>query len=480
LVKAGRPVLVGTTSVETSELLSRMLKLRNIRHNVLNAKLHQREAQIVLEAGIAGTVTIATNMAGRGTDIKLGEGVKEAGGLAIIGTEKHESRRVDRQLRGRSGRQGAPGSSQFYVSLEDDLMRLFGSERIMKLMDRMGLQEGEVIQHSMITSSIERAQRKVEENNFGIRKRLIEYDDVMNSQREVIYRKRRHAIFGERLSIDISNMIYDTCESIVNTHIDTRDYEALQMDLIRHMAIDCPVTPEELTNSKAEVLADKIFEEAQRFYRHKNQMLIERTLPFIRDVYTNQGATINNIVIPFSDGVKSIQAVANLKKAYDTNGRELVTAFERLITAAMIDDAWREHLREMDDLKQSVQNAVYEQKDPLLIYKFESFELFKQMMDRTNKEIVSFLYKAIIPQQNPDQVREAKPLPRQEPKKVMAQKAEAAPSIGGGGNAGMVQGGPPAPPKIQPVRAEVKVGRNDPCPCGSGKKFKNCHGAGQV
>lgn len=478
LVKAGRPVLVGTTSVETSELLSRMLKLRNIRHNVLNAKLHQREAQIVAEAGIAGTVTIATNMAGRGTDIKLGEGVKEAGGLAIIGTEKHESRRVDRQLRGRSGRQGDPGSSQFYVSLEDDLMRLFGSDRIMKLMDRMGLKEGEVIQHSMITSSIERAQRKVEENNFGVRKRLIEYDDVMNSQREVIYKKRRHAIFGERLSIDISNMIYDTCESIVNQHVDTRDYENLKMDLIRVLAIDCPITEAELTGSKPEVLTEKIFAEAQRFYKHKNQMLIERTLPFIRDVFTNQGATIQNIVVPFTDGMKGIQVIANLKKAHETNGRELVTSFERMITSAMIDDAWKEHLREMDDLKQSVQNAVYEQKDPLLIYKFESFELFKQMVDRTNKEIVSFLYKAVIPQQDPNQVREAKPLPRQEPKKVTAQKADVAPAVGGGGQP--VMSGPPAPPKVQPVRVEQKVGRNDPCPCGSGKKFKNCHGVGAI
>ena len=476
LVKAGRPVLVGTTSVETSELLSRMLKLRNIRHNVLNAKLHQREAQIVQEAGTTGTVTIATNMAGRGTDIKLGPGVKEAGGLAIIGTEKHESRRVDRQLRGRAGRQGDPGSSQFYVSLEDDLMRLFGSERIMKLMDRMGLQEGEVIQHSMITNSIERAQRKVEENNFGIRKRLIEYDDVMNSQREVIYRKRRHAIFGERLSIDISNMIYDTCESIVLQHQDTRDFEALKLDLIRMLSIDSPVTADELTNNKPEVLTDKIFNEAQRFYRHKNQVIIERTLPFIHDVFEKQGATIQNIVIPFTDGIKSIQAVANLKKAYDTKGREMITAFERLITAAMIDDAWREHLREMDDLKQSVQNAVYEQKDPLLIYKFESFELFKQMMDRTNKEIVSFLYKAVIPQQDPNQVKEAKPVQRQEPKRVSAQKAEISSSIGGNQSSSA----PLAPPKIQPVRAEHKVGRNDQCPCGSGKKYKNCHGQNAI
>lgn len=476
LVKGGRPVLVGTTSVETSELLSRMLKLRNIKHNVLNAKQHQKEAQIVAEAGLAGTVTIATNMAGRGTDIKLGPGVKEAGGLAIVGTEKHESRRVDRQLRGRAGRQGDPGSSQFYVSLEDDLMRLFGSERIMKLMDRMGIEEGEVIQHSMITSSIERAQRKVEENNFGIRKRLIEYDDVMNSQREVVYTKRRHAIFGERLSIDISNMVYDTCEALVNTHIDTRDYQALQLDLIRVLSIECPVSEEQFKNDKAEATTDKIFQEAQRYYKHKTQMLIERTWPFVEDVYKNQGATIQNIVVPFSDGMKGIQVVANLRKSYESHGKELAVAFERLITAAMIDDAWKEHLREMDDLKTSVQNAVYEQKDPLLIYKFESFELFKQMMDETNREIISFLFKGIIPQQDPNQVKEARPLPKQDMRNVSTNKAETPEAANRPGT----QPGPPAPPKIQPVRAEQKVGRNDPCPCGSGKKFKNCHGAGSI
>ncbi|MBL0258308.1 MAG: preprotein translocase subunit SecA [Bacteroidetes bacterium] len=476
LVKAGRPVLVGTTSVETSELLSRMLKLRGIKHNVLNAKQHQREAQIVAEAGLAGTVTIATNMAGRGTDIKLGPGVKEAGGLAIVGTEKHESRRVDRQLRGRAGRQGDPGSSQFYVSLEDELMRLFGSERIMKLMDRMGIEEGEVIQHSMITSSIERAQRKVEENNFGIRKRLIEYDDVMNAQREVVYTKRRHAIFGERLSIDISNMVYDTCEAIVNQHVETRDFQSLQLDLIRVLSIECPVSEQEFANDKAEVTAEKIFNEAQRYYKHKTQMLIERTWPFIEDVHKNQGATIQNIVVPFSDGLKGIQVVANLKKSYETHGRELAVAFERLITAAMIDDAWKEHLREMDDLKTSVQNAVYEQKDPLLIYKFESFELFKQMMDETNREIISFLFKGIIPQQDPNQVKEARPLPKQDLRNVSTNKAET-PAVA---NRPGTQPGPPAPPKIQPVRAEQKVGRNDPCPCGSGKKFKNCHGAGSI
>jgi preprotein translocase subunit SecA len=473
LVKAGRPVLVGTTSVETSELLSRMLKLRNVKHNVLNAKLHQKEAQIVAEAGQAGTVTIATNMAGRGTDIKLGEGVKDAGGLAIIGTEKHDSRRVDRQLRGRSGRQGDPGSSQFYVSLEDDLMRLFGSDRIVRLMDRMGIEEGEVIQHSMITSSIERAQRKVEENNFGIRKRLIEYDDVMNAQREVIYKRRRHAIFGERLSIDIGNMLYDTCESIVQQHQSANDFEGLQMELLRVLSIECPFSEKEFVGGKEEELTGKIFAEAQRYYRHKSQLVIDRTRDFIRDVYEKQGATIQNIVIPFTDGMKGIQVVANLKKTYESNGRELITAFEKSIISIMIDDAWKEHLREMDDLKQSVQNAVYEQKDPLLIYKFESFELFKRMLDATNREIISFLFKGLIPQQDPNQVREARPQPRQDMRNLRTSKAEEPGGVPNG-----TPSGPPAPPKVQPVRAEIKVGRNDPCPCGSGKKFKNCHGVG--
>jgi preprotein translocase subunit SecA len=476
LVKAGRPVLAGTTSVETSELLSRMMKLRNIRHNVLNAKQHQREAEIIAEAGLAGTVTIATNMAGRGTDIKLGPGVKESGGLAIVGTEKHESRRVDRQLRGRAGRQGDPGTSQFYVSLEDDLMRMFGSDRISKLMDRMGIEEGEVIQHSMITSSIERAQRKVEENNFGIRKRLIEYDDVMNAQREVIYTKRRHAIFGERLSIDINNMMSDVCESITNEFQSQNDYEGFKLDLIRLLSIESPVTEQEFMNEKVDVIADKVFAEAQRYYKQKSQMLMDRTWPFVNDVYTNQGATIQNIVVPFSDGMKGIQVVANLNKAYETKGRELVSAFERNVTTGFIDDAWKEHLREMDDLKQSVQNAVYEQKDPLLIYKFESFELFKQMLDRVNKEITSFLFKGVIPQQDPNQVKEAKAPQRTDMSRLNASKADAG-SRQNIGPTGIPQGGPPPPQRVQPVRVEQKVGRNDPCPCGSGKKFKNCHGA---
>jgi len=473
LVKAQRPVLVGTTSVETSELLSRMLKLRNIKHNVLNAKLHQREAQIVAEAGIAGTVTIATNMAGRGTDIKLGPGVKDAGGLAIVGTEKHDSRRVDRQLRGRAGRQGDPGSSQFYVSLEDDLMRLFGSDRIVKLMDRMGIEEGEVIQHSMITSSIERAQTKIEENNFGTRKKLIEYDDVMNSQREVIYRKRRHAIFGERLNIDISNMMFETGESITRQYQEEGDYENFRIELLRVLAIECPVSEKEFMEGKAEDISEKIFQEARRYYKHKSQLLVERTFPFFKDVYEKQSGNITNIVVPFTDGIKNIQVIANLKKSFESGGKEMVAAFEKLITAAFIDDAWKEHLREMDDLKQSVQSAVYEQKDPLLIYKFESFELFKQMMDRVNKEIISFLFKGVIQQQDPNQVKEAQAPSKQDLRNVSTSKADAST---GGSNTGLPQN-PQQPARIQPIRVEQKIGRNDPCPCGSGKKYKTCHGA---
>ncbi|HET6992999.1 MAG TPA: preprotein translocase subunit SecA, partial [Bacteroidia bacterium] len=378
-VKIGRPVLVGTTSVEISELLSRMLKLRNIKHNVLNAKLHQKEADIVQEAGQAGTVTIATNMAGRGTDIKLGPGVKEAGGLAIIGTERHESRRVDRQLRGRAGRQGDPGSSQFFVSLEDDLMRLFGSERIAKLMDRMGLEEGEVIQHRMISNSIERAQKKVEENHFGTRKRLIEYDDVMNAQREVIYKRRRNALFGERLQLDIANMMHDVTDSIVTNNIESQNFPQFEMDMIRIFGMESPVNEEEFNKAKPQELTDQIIEQVKIHYKEKSAALAAKTFPTIKDVYENQGAQYENIVTPLSDGIKTLQCIANLKKCYDTKGRELVLTFEKGATLAMIDDAWKEHLREMDDLKTSVQNAVYEQKDPLLIYKFESFDLFKRM-----------------------------------------------------------------------------------------------------
>jgi preprotein translocase subunit SecA len=475
LTQAGRPVLVGTTSVEISELLSRMLKLRNIKHNVLNAKQHQREADIVAEAGQAGTVTIATNMAGRGTDIKLGPGVREAGGLAIIGTERHDSRRVDRQLRGRAGRQGDPGSSQFFVSLEDSLMRLFGSERIAKLMDRMGLEEGEVIQHSMITKSIERAQKKVEENNFGIRKRLLEYDDVMNAQREVIYKKRRHALYGERLALDIQNMQFDVIEGLVNTYADNKDFENFNLELIKNFSIESPVSQEEFNSAKNDALILKVFDAVLDHYKTKSVMIGEKAFPVVKGVYENQAHTYENIVVPFTDGIRNIQVLANLKKAYDSHGRELIHAFERNITLGLIDDSWKEHLREMDDLKTSVQGAVYEQKDPLLIYKFESFEMFKKMLEEINKEIISFLFKGVIAIQDPSGVKEAKAPLKSEMANLKTTKDEYTTSHTGGGENGAPQ--QRQQEKVQPVRVEQKVGRNDPCPCGSGKKFKNCHGA---
>ncbi len=399
LSSQGRPILVGTTSVEISELLSTILRRRGIKHNVLNAKMHQREADIVSEAGKNSAVTIATNMAGRGTDIKLSDDVKKSGGLAIIGTERHDSRRVDRQLRGRAGRQGDPGSSQFYVSLEDKLMRLFGSERIAKLMDRMGLEEGEVIQHSMVSKSIERAQKKVEENNFGTRKRLLEYDDVMNQQREVIYRKRRHALNGERMSLDVSNMIYDTCESIVDELHQAKDYDAFKLDLIRLLATETPISESEFKTLPADIITKKVFRDCYTSYKKKSERIALQTFPVIKDVYENQSATYENIVIPFSDGMKTLQVVTNLKEAHETEGKNISDSIEKSVTLAIIDDIWKDHLREMDDLKQSVQNAVYEQKDPLLIYKFESFNLFKSLIEKVNKDIVSFLLKAGLPNQ---------------------------------------------------------------------------------
>ncbi len=478
LAAAGRPVLVGTTSVEISELLSRMLKLRQVKHNVLNAKMHQREAEIVAEAGQAGTVTIATNMAGRGTDIKLGTGVKEAGGLAIIGTERHESRRVDRQLRGRSGRQGDPGSTQFFVSLEDNLMRLFGSERIAKLMDRMGLKEGEVIQHSMITRSIERAQKKVEENNFGIRKRLLEYDDVMNSQREVIYKKRRHALFGERLSLDLDNMRFDLSETIATSFSDQRDYEEFKMEMIRAFSMESPVNQQDFMKMKVDDLTQSVYDAAQSQYLTKTQLIADKALPVINNIFTNQGQVVQNIVVPFTDGMKQVQVVVNLKKAYESQAVELMRAFERTITLALIDDAWKEHLREMDELKTSVQNAVYEQKDPLLIYKFESFELFKKMLNEINRDVLSFLFKGFIPVQDPANVKEARPPQKTDMSKLKTSHEEV--PVGATTGPPSQEGRQPAPAqKVQPVRAEPKVGRNDPCPCGSGKKFKNCHGVNE-
>ncbi len=466
LISKGRPVLVGTTSVETSELLSRMLSRKNIKHNVLNAKLHAKEAEIVAHAGIAGAVTIATNMAGRGTDIKLGPGVKEAGGLAIIGTERHESRRVDRQLRGRSGRQGDPGSSAFFVSLEDDLMRLFGSERIARVMDRLGLKEGEVIQHSMITKSIERAQKKVEENNFGIRKRLLEYDDVMNSQREVIYKKRRHALYGERLAVDTSNLMYDVCEAIVGEYHGQNDPEGFQLEVMKTMAMESPFTEKEFMNKNSDTLSEEFYNAVSEQYKLKKEFIAQNVYPVIKDVYENN-PRFENIAIPFTDGIKTLQTVANLKKAYEDKGREVNLAVEKGLTLAIIDDAWKEHLREMDELKQSVQNATYEQKDPLLIYKFESFELFKNMVQKINNDICSFLLKGTLPGLENNNLQEARIPKRTDMANLKAGRDEvAAPNRTS------------EPQRAQPIRVEKKVGRNDPCPCGSGKKFKQCHGKG--
>ncbi|WP_372919953.1 preprotein translocase subunit SecA [Salegentibacter sp.] len=407
LSRAGRPVLIGTTSVEISELLSRMLKLRNVPHNVLNAKLHKKEADIVAEAGKSGIVTIATNMAGRGTDIKLSPEVKEAGGLAIVGTERHDSRRVDRQLRGRAGRQGDPGSSQFYVSLEDNLMRLFGSERIAKLMDKMGLEEGEVIQHSMISKSIERAQKKVEENNFGIRKRLLEYDDVMNAQREVIYKRRYHALFGERLRVDIANMIFDTSEAITEGNKIAQDFKNFEFELIRYFSMSSPVTEEEFEKMGIQKIAGEVYKEAYKHYQQKMENSAEKAFPVIKQVYEGENK-FERISVPFTDGQKTLQVITNLEKAYETKGAQLVKDFEKNITLAIIDDAWKTHLRKMDELKQSVQLAVHEQKDPLLIYKFEAFELFKAMLDQVNRDVISFLFKGEIPQGNVSNISEAR------------------------------------------------------------------------
>ena len=488
LREAKRPVLVGTTSVEVSELVSRMLKLRNIPHNVLNAKQHQREAEIVQEAGLSGTVTIATNMAGRGTDIKLGAGVKEAGGLAIIGTEKHESRRVDRQLRGRAGRQGDPGSSQFYVSLEDDLMRLFNSERIAKLMDRLGLKEGEVIQHSMVSASIERAQKKVEENNFGIRKRLLEYDDVMNSQRTVIYKRRHHALFGERLKLDILNMFYEVSAGIVAEHHEAGDFDGFQLDVFRKLSTESPVDAEGFKKLKAEELTEQLYEAAMGAYERHGGKLASQAMPVITDVFLNQGQQYENIVVPITDGLKTMQVVANLQKCYKSQGRELGASIEKYITLAIIDNEWKEHLREMDELRRSVQNAAIEQKDPLLIYKLESFNLFKAMIERINGEVVGFLAKAGLPSAEP-QVQQAQ-APRAPQQRLETSRTEVPQFSGGRSSAPAPRPsagqpapgrGPMPPPQgprqpVAPVRVEKAPGRNDPCPCGSGKKYKQCHG----
>ncbi len=464
LVKNNRPVLVGTTSVEISELLSRTLKMKGIRHNVLNAKLHQKEADIVAEAGHAKTVTIATNMAGRGTDIKLTPEVRKAGGLAIVGTERHESRRVDRQLRGRAGRQGDPGSSQFFVSLEDDLMRLFGSDRIAKLMDRMGLKEGEVIQHGMITKSIERAQKKVEENNFGIRKRLLEYDDVMNAQREVIYSRRKNALKGERIDIEISNMMLDVCENLVFEYHDASDYEGFKLELIRLFSIEPPVSEEEFSQLSPKEIMDRMRIIINETLKRKVEIIAKQAYPVIKDVYEKSSHLYENIVVPISDGAKVFQVVTNLKKAYETEGRDIVKSYQKTAILMVIDEMWKEHLREMDDLKQSVQTATYEQKDPLLIYKFESFELFKTVIGRVNRDVVSTLMKGHIPIRDASQVREAEQRRRLDMSRYETSRRNE------------MMANTQERQKSQPVKVEKKVGRNEPCPCGSGKKFKHCHG----
>ncbi len=475
----GRPSLVGTTSVEVSELLSKMLQVKKIPHNVLNAKQHAREAQVVAEAGLPGAVTIATNMAGRGTDIKLGPGVKEVSGLAIIGTERHESRRVDRQLRGRSGRQGDPGTSQFYSALEDDLMRMFGSERIASLMDKMGYKEGEVIQHSMVTKSIERAQKKVEENNFGIRKRLLEYDDVMNKQRNVVYKKRNHALFGDRLALDLDNAFYVVAEGLVNSFKEMDDFEGFKLASIVNFGIDTAIDQEDFLKGDAVQLTERLYGEATQHYEHKMDELRKSAVPVFKNILLTQGRHIENVMVPFTDGKKSINVLANLQKTLDTQGRELMNAVERQITLAIIDEAWKEHLRAMDDLKQSVQTAYLEQKDPLVIYKMEAFELFRRMDSEMNKDIVGFLCHCGIPsEQAQGPIREGREQ-KTDMSKMKVRKDELVTS--GAGNGQIVDEGrdyyePSSPVKQEPIKVGPKIGRNDPCPCGSGKKYKNCHG----
>ena len=499
LTNAGRPVLVGTTSVEISELLSRMLTLRKIKHNVLNAKLHQKEAEIVALAGQSSTVTIATNMAGRGTDIKLSKEVKDAGGLAIIGTERHESRRVDRQLRGRAGRQGDPGSSVFFVSLEDDLMRLFASEKIANLMDKLGFKEGEVLEHSMLSKSVERAQKKVEENNFGIRKRLLEYDDVMNSQRNVIYTRRRHALMGERIGLDVLNTIYDTAIAIADQFADSLDYEGFKIELFKTFAMEPPFTEDEFKGMKADVLGEKLFESALATYKQRTERMAQVANPVIKQVYENQGATYENIMIPITDGKRMYNVSCNLKEAYETESKSIVKAFQKRTVLLTIDEAWKEHLREMDELRHSVQNASYEHKDPLLIYKLESYNLFKDMVDVMNRKTVAILMRGQIPVHT---------VTEEERKELEARRAAMQAQMAAQ-QAAAIQAAAEARQRImieqakeeehedmskyraekpgtdgestatqEPIRAEKRVGRNDLCPCGSGKKYKNCHGQG--
>ena len=488
MVQAGRPVLVGTTSVEISEMLSKMLTLRKIPHNVLNAKLHQKEAEVVALAGrsslgkviitdengnkheeerMLGAVTIATNMAGRGTDIKLTPEVKAAGGLAIIGTERHESRRVDRQLRGRAGRQGDPGSSVFFVSLEDDLMRLFASDRIARYMDKLGFKEGEMIEHSMISKSIERAQKKVEENNFGIRKRLLEYDDVMNKQRTVVYTKRRHALMGERIGMDIADMIWERC---VNA-IEQPTYDDCKMEVLQTLAMETPFTEDDFRNKKKEDLAETTFQEAMALFKRKTDRMAQIANPVIKQVYETQGHMYENIMIPITDGKRMYNISVNLKAAYESESKEIVKAFEKAILLHTIDDAWKENLRELDELKHSVQNASYEQKDPLLIFKLESVTLFDNMVNKINNNTISVLMRGQIPIQEPEQVREAAPEQQQSRQQYKEEKKDL-----NDPNQQAAAGRDTREVKQEPYRAQKTVGRNDPCPCGSGLKYKNCHG----
>ena len=473
LVEEGRPVLVGTTSVEISELLSKMLTLRKIKHNVLNAKLHQKEAEIVALAGQKGTVTIATHMAGRGTDIKLTDEIKDLGGLAIIGTERHESRRVDRQLRGRAGRQGDPGSSVFYVSLEDKLMRLFGSERISKLMDRMGFKEGDMIEHSMLSKAVENAQKKVEENNFGIRKRLLEYDDVMNSQREVIYARRHHALMGERIGVDIANMFYDTTIQIIENNSD--NFAGLEENVLTTFGMEVPFTEEEFGKMKIEEAAGKLYEAVLDTFKKRTERIAEVANPVIKKIYEEKGEQFENILIPITDGKRMINVKVNLKKAYETESKEVVKEFEKTVMLYVIDDAWKEHLRELDDLRGNVMNATYEQKDPLVIYKLESFNLFKIMIETINNQGLAILMRGQIPVQQPEQVRQAAPEQRQDYRQYKTRKDEAVQTTSEGQREASHQD-TRAQQRPQPVHVDKKIGRNDPCPCGSGKKYKNCHG----
>ena len=470
MIKAGRPVLVGTTSVEISEMLSKMLDMRKIKHNVLNAKLHQKEADIVAHAGESSIVTIATNMAGRGTDIKLSPEVREAGGLAIIGTERHESRRVDRQLRGRAGRQGDPGSSVFFVSLEDNLMRLFASERIAKVMDKLGFKEGEVIESPMVNHSIERAQKKVEENNFGIRKHLLEYDDVMNKQRTVIYEKRRHALMGERIGMDISNMIWDRCITI----IDRNDYEGCKEEFFKIFAMEVPFTAEEFAEAKRDVLYERAFGQAMANLNRRTERMSQVALPVIKKVYEEQGDIYKRIIIPVTDGKRTYNITSDLKEAYDSECKSVVKDFEKSILLHDIDEAWKENLRALDDLKQSVQNASYEQKDPLVIFKLESVKLFDEMVNQINNSTVSILMRGQIPLQTPEEVQQA----REDERPRMPKYTESRTDLIDQNQQKAAQQDTREPQKPQPVHVDKMPGRNDPCPCGSGKKFKNCHGKG--